>query len=76
VGRHTKWDKLRDDLQSTLDRQKRSPIRPLLQEIPPDEFFTCPVAPSLNPFMMAKYVKEFAVDLNASHLTATMWLDK
>jgi peptide/nickel transport system substrate-binding protein len=70
------WDKLRNDLQSTVEREKRLPICRKLQEIALDECFTLPLADSPNPLMTAKFVKNFVFDQQHSPRTDAIWLDK
>ncbi|MHB1414107.1 MAG: ABC transporter substrate-binding protein, partial [Chloroflexota bacterium] len=70
------WDRLRDELQSTFDREKRLPVCRKLQEMALDECFTLPVTGSLSPIVRANYVKNFALDLQNSPWVGYVWLDK
>jgi peptide/nickel transport system substrate-binding protein len=70
------YEKLRQDLQSTLDRQKRQAICRQIQELVLDECFTIPVAPTQRPWAYASYVKDFSYTLDDSPNVASIWLDK
>jgi peptide/nickel transport system substrate-binding protein len=70
------YEKLRLDLQSTLDRQKRQGICRQIQELVLDECFSIPVAPAQRPWAYASYVKDFSYTLDDSPNVANIWLDR
>lgn len=70
------WDKLRADLESTMDKDKRIGICRQIQEMALDECFTNPVAPQDRAFAYASYVKGFNYDLDNAPLVGNFWLDK
>jgi peptide/nickel transport system substrate-binding protein len=70
------YEKLRQDLQTVLDRDKRKAIARQIQELALDECFTIPVAPSPKPFVYWNHVKDFVYNLEDSPFLANVWLDK
>ena len=70
------YEKLRAEVNSTLDRQKRIPLLRRIQEIMLDECCTIVVAPQQRPWAYAKHVKGFALDHDNSPLVADFWLEK
>jgi len=70
------YDKMRRELNSTLDQEKRKPICRKIQELALDECFTNPIAYQQRPFAYASYLKGFGYDMDNSPLVADFWLDK
>ena len=70
------WAKLREQLNSTLDMEKRKGTARQIQEMALDECFTIPVAPAVPIFAYKTYVKNFAVNMENSMLLGEIWLDK
>ena len=70
------YDKLRQDLQSTLDRDKRKAICRQIQLMMLDECFTIVVAPQPTAWVWHTYVKDLRYDLENSPFVHELWLDK
>ena len=70
------YEKLRQDIQSTLDREKRKAIARQIQELVLDECFTIPVAEVPRVFVYGSYLKGFGKDMDNSPFVADFWLDK
>ena len=70
------WDKLRTDLNASLDREKRLPIARKLQEMALDECFTTVIAPKMSPWVLGQYVKGFWYTLEDVPKVGDVWLDK
>lgn len=70
------WDQLRNDLQSTLNQEKRKAICRRLQEMALDECFTIVLAANQRPWVLGKYVKGFAYDMDNSPFVDEIWLER
>ena len=70
------YDRLRQELQSTLDQTKRKAICRRIQEIALDECFVNPVAPNARAWAYASSVKDFSYDLENAPILTDVWLDK
>jgi len=70
------YDQLRNDLKSTMDREKRIPIARKIQDFALDQCFTIVVAPELQPFALATYVKGFDYNLDNALVPTSIWLDR
>ncbi len=70
------YERLRSELQTTLDREKRKVIARAIQELVLDECFSIPVAPVPIAFVYGSYVKGFDISIENSPLTSSIWLDK
>ncbi|MCC7370815.1 MAG: ABC transporter substrate-binding protein [Chloroflexi bacterium] len=70
------YDKLRADLQSTLDRDARQKICRRIQEIMLDECFNNPVAYQPRSWVLAPYVKGLTYNMDNTPYVSDMWLDK
>jgi peptide/nickel transport system substrate-binding protein len=70
------YDRLRQELQSTMDREKRKTICRKIQELALDECFTNPFAESPSVWVHASYVKGFSYYLEDSPVVGEIWLDK
>ncbi|MHB1134649.1 MAG: ABC transporter substrate-binding protein [Chloroflexota bacterium] len=70
------WDKLRADLNATVDLEKRKGTARKLQEMALDECFTNPMAPNLRAWAFGSYVKGFDYNLDYAPLVDGIWLDK
>ena len=72
----SEYVRLRKELQSTLDRDKRVGLCRQIQELMLDECPTIPVALSQRPWINASYVKDFSVNLDNSPYVGNFWLDR
>jgi len=70
------YDKLRQELQSTLDQDKRKQICRQIQHMMRDECFTIVVAPQPTAWAWPSYVKDLRYDLENSPFVYDVWLDK
>ena len=70
------YDRLRAELQSTLDREPRKATARKLQELLFDECFNNPVAYQPRAWLLAPYVKGLAYNMDNTPFVADMWLDK
>jgi peptide/nickel transport system substrate-binding protein len=70
------WDRLRSEMQSTLDQDKRKATARKIQEMALDECMTVVVAPQPTPWVYANYVKGFGYNLDNASVVSDMWLDK
>ena len=70
------YDKLRQELQSTLDQEKRKQICRQIQHMMLDECFTIVVAPQPTAWAWHSYVKDLRYDLENSPFVYDIWLDK
>ena len=70
------YDRLRKELQSTLDRKKRVPLARKIQELALDECFTVIVAPDPRPWAYAPYVKGFTYDSENTRIIHGVWFGK
>jgi peptide/nickel transport system substrate-binding protein len=70
------YDKLRDELQSTVDREKRVPAARRIQEFALDQCFLNPIALDRRPWVHAPQVKGFVVDVENSPFVSDVWLEK
>jgi len=70
------YEKLRQDLATTVDRQQRVPIARKIQELALDECFTISVAQSPSIWAVGSYVKGLWYDYNDSIYAEGIWLDK
>ncbi len=70
------YDRLRNELQSTLDQEKRKVTIRKLQELILDECFTITVAESPVPWAYAKAVQGFSVTADNAPYLGSVWLDK
>jgi len=70
------WPRLRAEMQSTMDREKRKAAARKLQELALDECFTIVVADSPQPWAYASHVKDFNYDLNGAPFSSGIWLGK
>ena len=73
---HAEYERLRSELLTTLDREKRIPIARRIQELALDECFTMPVAFQPSVWGCASYVKGLWYDLDNAAYFGDMWLDK
>lgn len=69
------YDALRDELQSTLDQEKRKVPARKIQELALDECFNNPVGPIDRPWAYNASVKDMKVDLFNCPYMAEVWLD-
>ena len=67
---------MRNDLQSTLNQEKRKAICRRLQEMALDECFTILIAANQRPWVLGKYVKGFAYDMDNSPFVDEIWLER
>jgi len=70
------WERLRAEMQSTMDREKRKAAARKIQEMALDECFTIVVSDSPKPWAYASHVKGFRYDLNNAPFSGEVWLDK
>ena len=70
------YDKLRQDLQSTLDPNKRKSICRQIQLMMLDECFTIVVAPQPTAWVWHTYVKDLRYDLENSPFVHELWVEK
>ncbi|MHB1134143.1 MAG: ABC transporter substrate-binding protein [Chloroflexota bacterium] len=70
------WVRVRNEMQSTMDRAKRQAAARRIQEMALDECFTNVVAETPGPWARASYVKGLAYDFNNAPFTGDVWLDK
>jgi peptide/nickel transport system substrate-binding protein len=70
------YTKLKKDLSSTLEREKRLPMVRRIQELALDECFTIPVAEGPVPWGLASYIKNWTVDMQNNPFLGEVWLDK
>ena len=70
------WDKLRTEMNASLDREKRLPVARKLQEMALDECFTTVVAPKQSPWVLWPHVKDFSYTLEDVPRVGQVWLDK
>jgi len=70
------YEKLRRDLQSTLDREKRKAICRQIQLMMLDECFTILVAPQPTAWAWHTYVKDLRYDLENSPFVHELWVDR
>ena len=70
------YDKLRRDLQSTLDREKRKATCRQIQLMMLDECFTIVVAPQPTAWAWHTYVKDLRYDLENSPFVHELWVDR
>ncbi|MDA8218325.1 MAG: hypothetical protein M0Z94_11980, partial [Dehalococcoidales bacterium] len=70
------YDQLRNEMQTTLDQEKRKAAARKLQELLLDECFTIPIAESPLPWAFDKAIKDFSVTMDNSPYLGNMWLDK
>jgi len=72
----TEWVRLRDEMQSTMDREKRKAVARKVQEMALDECFTIVVSDSPKPWAYTPQVRGFTYDLNNAPFSGEIWLDK
>jgi peptide/nickel transport system substrate-binding protein len=70
------YEKIRDELQSTTDPEKRRVTARKIQEMMLDESFTIVVAPQPTAWVWRTYVKDLRYDLENSPFVHELWLDK
>ena len=70
------WVRLRDEMQSTMDREKRRAAARKIQEMALDECFTIVVSDSPKPWVYTTHVKGFTYDLNNAPFSGEIWLDR
>ena len=70
------WDKLRQELNATVDLEKRKVTARKLQEMALDECFTLPMAPNQRAWAFGSYVKGFDYNLDYAPFVDGVWLDK
>ena len=70
------YSRLRDDLNSTLDREQRKAVARKIQELALDECFTNPVASQPMAWVCGIHVKGFDVNLDNAPYVEAMWLNK
>jgi len=70
------YDQLRNDLQSTLDHEKRKQICRKIQELALEECFNIPAAPNQRGFAYASYVRGFSFNLDYSPNAGDFWLER
>ena len=73
---HAEYERLRSDLQATLEREKRIPIARRIQELALEECFTMPVAGQPSVWGCAAHVNGLWYDLDNAAYIGDMWLDK
>jgi peptide/nickel transport system substrate-binding protein len=73
---NAEYEKLRAEVNATLDREKRLPLLHRIQEMLLDECFTILVAPQQRPWAYGKHVKGFALDHDNSPWVGGFWLEK
>jgi len=70
------YDRLRAELQSTLDQAKRKATIRRLQELILDECFTITVAESPLPWAYVKTLRDFSVTADNAPYLGNAWLDR
>ncbi|MHB1132039.1 MAG: ABC transporter substrate-binding protein [Chloroflexota bacterium] len=70
------YDRLRQELQSTLDQSKRQATARKIQEMALDEAFTLPIAPDQRFFVTSNYVKGLSYNMDNAPFVGEIWLDK
>ena len=70
------YEKIRDELQSTTDPEKRKVTARKIQDMMLDESFTIVVAPQPTAWVWRTYVKDLRYDLENSPFVHELWLDK
>lgn len=70
------YEKIRAELQSTTDQEKRKVTARKIQEMMLDESFTILVAPQPTAWVWRSYVKDLRYDLENSPYMEDLWLDK
>lgn len=70
------YERLRQECQSTIDREKRTAILRRIQELVLDECFTIPIAESPQFWGNGSYVKDFSCTLDNAVYVGNVWLDK
>ncbi|MHB1135026.1 MAG: ABC transporter substrate-binding protein [Chloroflexota bacterium] len=70
------YEKLRTEIQSTLDREKRKVTARKIQELALDECFTNPIADNPRAWAYANHVKGFGYDMDNAPFVANVWLEK
>jgi peptide/nickel transport system substrate-binding protein len=70
------YDRLRAELQSTLDQGKRKATIRKLQELILDECFTITVAESPLPWAFVKGLRDFSVTADNTPYLGNVWLDR
>ena len=73
---NAEWDRLRTELNGTLDQEKRKVTARKLQEMALDECFTIPVATQPQVSVYASYVKGFTYTMMNEPFVGDVWLDK
>lgn len=72
---HAEYERLRVELQRTLEREKRIPIAGRIQEVALEECFTMPVAGQPSVWGCAAHVRGLWYDLDNAGYIGDMWLD-
>ncbi|MHB1415234.1 MAG: ABC transporter substrate-binding protein [Chloroflexota bacterium] len=70
------YEKLRNDLQSTLDQEKRKGLCRQIQELMLDECFTIPVGDGVRLWAYPTYVKGIEYNMDNALYAGGVWLDK
>jgi peptide/nickel transport system substrate-binding protein len=70
------YDRLRKEMQSTLDRERRKVTARKIQELALEECFTIPVCEWAMAWGYGSHVKGFAYDLVMQLSPSNIWLDK
>ena len=73
---NAEWDKLRDELNATLDQEKRKATARKLQEMALDECFTIVVTDNPRCWIYMNYVKGFGYTMSNEPFVGNVWLDK
>ncbi|MDA8218625.1 MAG: ABC transporter substrate-binding protein [Dehalococcoidales bacterium] len=70
------YEQLVEELQSTVDQEKRKQTARKIQELALDECFNNPVGPNQRGFAYAPFVKGFSYNIDYAPNLADIWLDK